>query len=77
LSVDFTWTASGLRAQFNNATQGPVRSWHWAFGDGLTSNRQNPSHTWRTAGTWTVTLVATPWNGAPVSVSHDVTVAGG
>ena len=31
-------------------------SWNWNFGDGTTSTIQNPSHTYATAGTFTVTL---------------------
>ena len=37
-------------------------SWSWTFGDGNTSTAQNPTHTYATLGTYTVTLVST--NGA-------------
>ncbi len=33
-----------------------VTSWLWNFGDGTTSTQQNPSHTYNTAGTYTVSL---------------------
>jgi hypothetical protein len=33
-------------------------SWSWTFGDGGTSSAQNPSHSYATAGTYTVTLTA-------------------
>ena len=39
-------------------TQGPS-SWAWDFGDGATSEEQFPSHTYTTAGTYTVSLTAT------------------
>lgn len=32
-------------------------SWQWDFGDGTTSNLQNPVHTYSAAGTYSVTLV--------------------
>lgn len=34
-------------------------AWEWDFGDGNTSTAQNPQHTYTTAGTYTVTLIAT------------------
>lgn len=34
-------------------------SWSWNFGDGNTSNEQNPSHTFNNTGTYTITLTAT------------------
>ena len=48
LTVDFT----------DQSTYNPT-SWSWTFGDGGTSTLQNPSHTYTTAGTYTVALTAT------------------
>lgn len=31
---------------FQDRTYGPVTSWHWDFGDGTTSDEQNPVHTY-------------------------------
>ncbi len=36
---------------------GEIKSWEWDFGDNTTSNIQNPSHTYSSAGTYDVTLV--------------------
>ncbi|PIQ15225.1 MAG: hypothetical protein COW67_09495, partial [Flavobacteriales bacterium CG18_big_fil_WC_8_21_14_2_50_32_9] len=33
-------------------------SWHWDFGDGDTSNAQNPTHLYSNSGTYIVKLVA-------------------
>ena len=33
-----------------------ITDWHWNFGDGSTSNEQNPVHTYSTSGTYYVTL---------------------
>ena len=45
---------------FHDDSTGNIATWSWNFGDGsLTSNLQNPSHTYSTAGTYTVTLTVT------------------
>lgn len=40
----------------SNAPNASVASWSWDFGDGTTSTERNPSKTYTTAGTYTVTL---------------------
>ncbi|MCB9230712.1 MAG: PKD domain-containing protein [Bacteroidia bacterium] len=54
-----TNTCEGQAATFTDLSTGGVTNWAWDFGDGGTSNAQNPSHTYATAGTYTVTLAAT------------------
>ncbi|RKX21698.1 MAG: hypothetical protein DRP35_03670, partial [Candidatus Zixiibacteriota bacterium] len=46
-------------------------SWSWTFGDGGTSTEQNPSYTYNTAGTYTVTLTATNAYGSDDEVKVD------
>ncbi len=46
-------------------------SWLWDFGDETTSTSQNPSHTYSTDGTHTVTLTI---NGGVRSISHNIVV---
>ncbi len=58
----FTPTANlsacdSLTVQFTNGSSNAV-SYLWKFGDGDSSNVTNPSHTYTTSGTFTVTLVA-------------------
>ena len=48
-----------LAVQFTNQTTGSITSYAWNFGDGTTSTQANPSHTYTTAGSWTVTLTVT------------------
>ncbi len=48
-----------LTVNFTDQSTGPPTSWSWTFGDGGTSTLQNPSHTYTTAGTYTVSLTAT------------------
>lgn len=58
-------TTSGcapLTAQFTDATAGSV-SWFWNFGDGFTSTVQNPTHTYSSTGTFTVSLTTTSAGG--------------
>jgi gliding motility-associated-like protein len=40
----------------SSAANSTVAQWFWDFGDGTTSNLQNPKKKWSTAGTYTVTL---------------------
>ena len=37
----------------------PITMWLWSFGDGATSNQQNPSHTYSSSGIFDVTLTIT------------------
>jgi len=47
---------SPLIVQFTDASIGSPVSWGWDFGDGVTSTLQNPTHTYRRSGYYTVTL---------------------
>jgi len=55
---------SPLTVQFTDASTGTPTAWSWTFGDGGTSSVQNPSHTYNTPGTYTVTLTATNSDGS-------------
>jgi gliding motility-associated-like protein len=48
----------------SSSNVGAINSWNWNFGDNTaTSNSQNPSHTYTTAGTFTTTLIIGTTNG--------------
>jgi len=48
----------------SSSNVGTINSWNWNFGDNTaTSNSQNPSHTYTTAGTFTTTLIIGTTNG--------------
>ncbi|MDF1675817.1 MAG: PKD domain-containing protein [Vicingaceae bacterium] len=56
-SASTTYTCSGVVSFTDLSTQNPT-SWLWNFGDGNTSTQQNPTHTYVSGGTYTVTLIA-------------------
>jgi PKD repeat protein len=43
---------------------GAITSWSWSFGDGTTSNEQNPVHTYDERGRYNVLLTVTDDDGA-------------
>ena len=49
---------------FQDLSTGNPSSWQWNFGNGSTSTLQNPSTTYFTPGTYTVTLTATNGSGS-------------
>lgn len=57
-SASSTSSCTGI-INFTDLSTGTPTSWLWNFGDGTTSTQQNPSHTYTTNGTFTVTLTAT------------------
>lgn len=57
-SANFNFSAAALTVYFTDGSSGAT-SYSWDFGDGTTSTAQNPSHTYATAGFYTVTLTVT------------------
>ena len=62
-----------LEVAFTEASTGFPNSWKWDFGDGTGSTEQNPSHTYSTAGAYTVNLTVSNTNGTN-STSSTITV---
>jgi tripartite motif-containing protein 71 len=52
----FTDKISGLKVTFTDKSSGALIKYKWSFGDGKTSTDQNPSHTYKKAGKYTVSL---------------------
>ncbi|WFO16756.1 PKD domain-containing protein [Cellulophaga baltica 4] len=74
-SSDVTSGAPSLAVQFTGDTSsdpdtGDTLTYAWDFGDGSTATTANPSHSFTTAGTYTVTLTITD-DGTPVLTSTD------
>jgi parallel beta-helix repeat protein len=61
LNADFaagpTEGCEELTVNFTDGSTGDVIAWEWDFGDGSSSNEQNPVHTYTEPDTYTVTLI--------------------
>ncbi len=60
-----------LSVQFVDSTTNSPTSWIWSFGDGNMSTVQNPTHTFLTSDTFTVTLIATNSAGSDTATKTD------
>jgi PKD repeat protein len=77
--ADFTWSPSSgdrpLTVVFTDTSSGSPTAWSWNFGDGVNTTTQNPSHTYSTAGTYSVTLTVTgPSGTSSVTKPNIITV---
>lgn len=64
-------------AQFSDQSQFPfgnITNWDWDFGDGGTSNTQNPMHPYSNPGTYSVQLVITTAEGCQDSITQTITI---
>jgi len=52
-----------LTVNFTDQSTGSITGWAWNFGDGGTSTQQSPSHTYTSAGNYTVALTVSGPNG--------------
>jgi PKD repeat protein len=75
VQAGFSAQPDGLNVQFTDQSTGTITQWAWDFGDGTTSNEQNPLHTYAAAGSYTVTLVVTGSSGSMDDQSQMVDVA--
>ena len=71
-SADITQGSVPLTVQFTDETYiGEPTEWLWDFGDGNSSNIQNPQHTYGNPGTYTVSLTATNMEGTNTEVKEN------
>lgn len=73
-TAGFNFNANALEVTFNDLSTHTPTSWYWTFGDGGSANTQNPSHTFASAGTYPVKLVATNAFGSD-SITKNVEVS--
>jgi PKD repeat protein len=77
--ADFSATPTSgstpLTVQFTDASDGEITNWSWNFGDGSSSTEQNPSHTYTSAGTYTVALTVTGPGGSNTRTLGDYITA--
>ncbi len=79
LSANFSNTSGsgvclGTAVNFNNTSTSSSTGWLWNFGDGNTSNLQNPSHVYAAPGTYTVTQTISSGTSCPGTATQVVTV---
>ncbi|MCF6223237.1 MAG: PKD domain-containing protein [Flavobacteriaceae bacterium] len=65
LSADIFNSIDDKQVAFQGITNSAT-SWSWDFGDGNTSNEQNPVHIYEVGGFYTVTLTATSQSGESI-----------
>ena len=80
LTPDFDWSKSsntpkaGDTVTFTDKSLGSPTGWSWEFGDGATSNAQNPTHAYAAAGAYNVKLTITKSGSPTASTTKAVTV---
>ncbi|MBK9524923.1 MAG: PKD domain-containing protein [Bacteroidetes bacterium] len=77
--VNFSATSVciGGTTQFTDASSvagGTISSWSWDFGDTSTSNQQNPTHSYGSAGSFTATLTTVSANGCSSTANQIINV---
>jgi len=73
--ADFSWTAADLALNFTDMSVGQIQVWQWNFGDGNTSDIQNPAHTYTKPGVYKVSLtVFDPVKNCMASKSYEIKV---
>ena len=62
-TTNATTGTAPLNIQFTDTSTGNINTYNWDFGDGTTSTQQNPTHTYNTPGTYTITETVTGLGG--------------
>ena len=74
-SADKTSGTAPLTVTFTDLSTNLPTSWNWNFGDDSTSTFQNPTHTYTSAGSYTVSLTATNAAGSDTkTIANYITV---
>jgi len=64
-------SSNGTTVNFMDQSSGNITQWHWDFGDGATSDEQNPTHTFTDIDSFTVTLSVTGPDGSDTETEVD------
>ena len=76
-SADPSSGSAPLLVSFVDESINLPMSWQWDFGDGTTSNEQNPQHTYQEAGKYTVTITVSNEYGSDTETKIDYINVGG
>jgi PKD repeat protein len=70
-TADVTSGTVPLTVNFTDLSLDTVNTWHWDFGDGITSPLQHPVHQYQFVGIYTVSLTVTGPGGSNTSTKTD------
>ena len=70
-SADNTHVTVGEEIYFSDQSAGNPTEWSWEFGDGETSDVQDPTHAYSAAGSYTVSLIVTNPTGSDTETKED------
>lgn len=77
MHVEFVWSSginNGFLIEFDGIYSGQISSIHWDFGDGSTSNDENPHHEYAQAGLYEVCVTIENGDGCHSQYCHMVAV---
>jgi len=74
-TADKTRGGAPMVVSFTDLSKGSPTTWKWDFGDGSTSLDKNPTHTYTTLGTYTVSLTVTNANGQDTTSKKNLIMA--
>jgi PKD repeat protein len=79
ITANFDADVAGFQVAFTDRSFSPdgIVSWHWIFGDGVSSVEQNPMHAYAAEGTYDVHLAVTDSVGASAEVTKTIEVTNG
>ncbi|GEM_PF-859982 len=74
--ADFTFSVAcnGQPVNFSDSSTGNIVQWQWDFGDGNSSNLQNPVHVYQSGGTYFVSLTVTAGGGCSDTFSDSIII---
>jgi gliding motility-associated-like protein len=70
-------TCVNFPIQFIDSSYSNIVAWNWDFGNGNTSNLQNPIYTYSISGTYNVQLIVTNSTGCSDTIVKQVNICGG
>ncbi len=75
ITASFSYSIEGLTVNFINESTGDnISSYLWEFGDGNTSNSENPVHIYDESGSYTVILTVFDSSGGSIVISEPIGV---